>query len=88
MLKAKQNCLRVPTNDFAIQKCITRRKNPSSSKPSWKSRKKPPKGRTKNISFCNRICHILSSTVESSEEVVFDSVGSSFMVDNFENAHI
>ena len=34
------------------------------------------------------ICHILSSRVEHSEQVGFDSDGSSIIVDDSENAHI
>ena len=66
ILRFDINWLRVPTTDFGGKKCRTRRDNPNSSKISWKSRKKPPKGHTKNgpIVFCTisneGICHILS----------------------------
>ena len=69
LLKFKIKCLRVPTTDYSRQKCITRRENPSSIKPIWKSINRPPKGHTKNIPFflCaiskDWICHILSSKV-------------------------
>ena len=62
-------------------KNITRRENPNSSQPSWKTRKKHPKGHTKNRSFVfctisnDRICHILSSRVEPSEQGGFDYDG-------------
>ena len=36
----------------------------------------------------DRICHILSPILESSEQFKFDSDGSSVIVDNSENAHI
>ena len=53
-----------------------------------------PKGHTKNRHFFfytiskDRIFHILSSRVESSEHVIFDSDGSTVIVDNYANAHI
>ena len=34
------------------------------------------------------ICHILSSIVESPEQVGFDYDGSTVIVDNYSNAHI
>ena len=34
------------------------------------------------------MCHIISSRVEYSEQVGFDSDGSTFIVDNYSNAHI
>ena len=94
ILKFKLKCLRMPKNDFSGQKFRTRRENPNSSKPSWRSRNQPLQGHTNNrpFVFCkiskDRICHILSSRVESSEQVVFDSDGSSFIVDNSTNSHI
>ena len=45
------NWIWVLTTDFAKQKYRTRRDNPNSSNPSWKARKKPPKGHTRNIPF-------------------------------------
>ena len=57
-------------------------------------RNKPPKFHTKNKPFVSCtiskdwICHILSSWVESSEQVGFDSNGSTVIVDNSENDHI
>ena len=51
ILKVKINRIRVPTTNFSRQKIITRRENPNSSKLSWKARKKPPKGHTKNRPF-------------------------------------
>ena len=63
-------------------------------KPSWKSRNKPPKTHTKNIPFVystisnNKICQILYSIVESSEQILFYSDGSAFIADNSANAQI
>ena len=80
--------------DSAKKKCTTRRENSNSSKLSWKSRKNPPKVHNKNIPFVlctisnDRIYHILSSRVESSEKFGFESDGSSVIVDNYANAHI
>ena len=70
ILKIKLNWLSVPKTDFARQKFRTRRYNPTSSKPGWKASKKPPRGHTKIDPFFwifskDRICHILSSRVES-----------------------
>ena len=78
----------MPTTDFAIQKCRTRRENPNSSHLSWKERNNPPKGHTKNrpFVFCtiskDGVFHILSSRVNYSEQVVFYFDGSSVIVDN------
>ena len=94
ILKVNLNWLRVPTTDFARQKFRTRRDNKSSSNPSWKARKKTSKEHTKNrpFGFCiiskDRICNILSSRVESSEQVGFESDGSSVIVDKSENYQI
>ena len=82
------------TTEFTRQKCITRRNNPNSSMISWKEGEKPPKGHTKNrpLAFFtiskDRICHILSSRVESSEQVEFEYYGLSVIVDNSVNAHV
>ena len=84
----------MPTSDFARQKIRTRRENSNSSKPSWKAINEPPKGLTKNrpFVFCTipkyRIFHILSSRVQSSEQVGFDSYGSIVIVNNSESAQI
>ena len=57
-------------------------------------KKEAPQSHTKNrpFVFCtvlkDVVCHILSSRVESSEQVKFDSDGLSAMVDNSENAQI
>ena len=65
-----------------------------SSKISWKAINKPPKGHTKNrpFVFCtiskDGICHIISSILESSEQVRFDSDESSATVDKYDNARI
>ena len=85
--------IRVTTTDFERQKFRTRRDNKNSGKISWKARKKPPKGHTKNIPFF--FCtiskdgkyHILSSRVKSSEKVGFDSDRSYSIVDNSNNYH-
>ena len=59
-----------------------------------KARNNPPKGHTKNrpFVFCTiskaRIWHILSSRVESPEQVVFYPDVSSLIVDNSTNYHI
>ena len=93
-MKVKLNWLRVPATYFLKQKCRTRGKNPSSSDLMWKARKNPPKSHTKNRPFVlckiskDRMCHIISSRLESSEKVGFGSDGSSFIVDNSENSHI
>ena len=82
LLNIKLNWLRVPTSDFARQKFRNRRENPNSSKISCRARNKLFKGHTKNrpFIFCtisnDRICHILSSREENSEQVGFDSDGS------------
>ena len=94
LLKVNINWLMSPTTDFSRQKFRIRMENPNSIKINWKARKKPSKGHTKNIPFVfceiskNRICDILSSRLKSSEQVLFDSDGSSVTVDNSENAHI
>ena len=94
LLKFNPNRIRVPKNDFTRQKCRTRRDNPYSNNPSWKARKKPFKGHTKNRSFFScknskdRICHMLYSRVGSPEKNGFDSYGSSLIVDNSENDNI
>ena len=81
LLKYNPNLVRVPTTDFARKKCRTRRYNPKSIRPSWKARNKPPKVRTKNRPFVyctiskDRACQILSSRVEPSEQIGFDSDG-------------
>ena len=88
ILKFNIKWIRVPTTDFTRQKCGTRRENPNSSELSWKARKNPPKGHTKNTPFffCtiskDIICHILSSRVESSEQLGFEYYGSSIIVDH------
>ena len=62
--------------------------------PSWKARKKPPKGYNKNRPFVffkiskDSICHILYSRAQYSEQVGFDSAGLIVIVDNSANAHI
>ena len=59
-----------------------------------KAIKNSPKGHTKNrpFVFCiiskDRIYHIISSIVEFSEQFLFDSDVSKFMVDNSVNEHI
>ena len=94
ILKVNLNWLRVPTTYFSRKKIRTRRDNPNLNNFSWKSRKKPPKGHIKNRAFCfckiskDWMCHIISPRVESSEEDIFDSDGSSVIVDNSENSHI
>ena len=91
ILKVKLKWLRVPTTYFARLKFRTRKENPNPSKPSWKIRKNPPKGHTKNRCFVfftiskGRIFNIISSRVEFSEQVGFDSDGSSVIVDKSEN---
>ena len=57
------------------------------------NKKSLPKARPKIDPFLckisnDSICHILSSRVESSEQVGFDSYGSSSIVDKSENDHI
>ena len=94
ILKVNINWIRVPTTDFARQKWRTRRENTNSIKPSWRSRNKPPKGHTKNIPFVlrtiskDKICDILYSIVEPSEQVRFGYNWLSVIVDNSENSHI
>ena len=94
ILKVNINWIRVPTTYSLRQKFRTRRYNTNSSNSSCKARKNPPKDHTKKrpFVFCkiskDRIFHILSSRVESSEKVGFESGGSSVIVDNSENAHI
>ena len=51
LLKSHPNLIRVPKTDSARKKCRTRTSNPNSSNPSWKARKNPPKGHTKNRPF-------------------------------------
>ena len=69
ILKTNLLWMIVPTNDFSRQKYRTRRDNPTTIKPSRKTRKKPSKDHTKNISFIDfkrskdRMCHILSSII-------------------------
>ena len=73
------NWIRVTTTYSARQKFRTRRENKNSSKLGWKSRNNPPKGHTRNRPFVfyaiskDKICHLLSLRVESSEQVGFDS---------------
>ena len=62
--------------------------NPNSSNISWKSRKKAPKVHTKDRSSKYKICHKVSSWVYFPEQVLFDSDGSSVIVDNYANDHI
>ena len=62
--------------------------------PSWKARKKTPKGYNKNRPFVffiiskYSICHILTSRSYSPEQFGFDSAGSIVIIDNSANAHI
>ena len=85
---------KVTTTYFARLKCRTIRENKDSSKPSWNAINNPPKGHTRNRSyvFCALskyfICHIISSKVESSEQILFYSDGSAFIADNSANAQI
>ena len=51
ILKLKLNWIRVTTNELARERLRTRRENTNSSNISWKARKKPPKGHTKNRPF-------------------------------------
>ena len=51
LLKVKINCLRVSTTEFDRKKFRTRRYNPNPINLSWKARKNPPKGKTKNRPF-------------------------------------
>ena len=68
--------------------------NPKTSHTSRNAINKPHKGQTKNRPFVfftiskDRICNILSSRVEYSEQVGFESDVSSVIVDNSENTHI
>ena len=84
----------VTNTDFARNTCRNSRDNPNSSKISRKSRNKPSKGYNKNITFFywiflkDRICHILSSRVDSSEQFLFDSDVSAAIVDNSANVNI
>ena len=79
---------------FVWQHCRNRRENTNWGNPSWNARKRTPKGHTKDRPFCfykmskGGICHILYSIVESSEQVVFYSDGSSVIADNSCNAQI
>ena len=88
------DCISVPTNDFVKQKWITRGENPNSIQISWKARKRPTKVSTKNrpFVFCTfskgRIGHILSSRLKLSQQVRFNSYGSSYIVDKYENDHV
>ena len=81
-------------NEFERKKCRTGRDNSSSSKPSCKARNKSPKGHTKNRLFVfftipkDIIFHILSSRVESSEKVGFNSDGSTVISDSSVNVNI
>ena len=80
--------LGVPIVDFSKKRCRNKRYNPKSSKPSCNARNTPPKGRNKNRPFSyykflkGRIFHILSSRVESSESIGFDSFGCKVIVNN------
>ena len=93
-LKFNPNWLRATTTYFARKKFRSRRDNPNSIKLSCKSIKKPLKVHTKNRTFLfckiskDRIFHILSSRVKSSDQVIFDSDGSSVIVDKSANDHI
>ena len=75
LLTVKLKCLRAQKTGFSRQKCKTRRENTKSIKPSWKAINKPTIGLTKNrpYLFCtiskDRICHIISSRVESLERI-------------------
>ena len=77
ILKVQLKLIKVPTTDFERQKFSTRRENQNSSKPIQKARNKPPKGYTKNRLFVFStiskylIFYILSSRVESSEQIDF-----------------
>ena len=51
LLKVKLNWIRVSKTEPARKKTRTRRDDKNSSKISWRARKKPPKGHTKNIPF-------------------------------------
>ena len=92
--KSKYQLDKVANNWLCEKKFITRRENRNSSKPSWKERNNPPKCQTKNRPFIfytiskDRICHIISSRVESSEQVVFEYDGSPVIVNNSATAHI
>ena len=84
----------LPTTYSATQKFRTRTDNNNSSNLSFKVRKNHPKVHSKNRTFAffiiskDRMCHILYSRVESSENVGFQYDGSSVIVDNSANAHI
>ena len=94
LLNVKLKCLRVPIADFERRNCRTRRDNPKSNKTIWQAINKTPKGRTKNRPFVyciilkDIICHILSSRVESSERIGFDSYWSTVIVHNYANKNI
>ena len=94
IIKVNLKCLRVPTSGFARQKCITSKENPKPVKSSRKAIKKLPKVKTKDrtFGFCtiskDRICHILSSIVQSPEKFGFNSDGSTVLAANSENAQI
>ena len=81
LLKVNPNWIWVTTIKFSRKKYRARTCNSNSSNLSKKAIKNPPKFHTKNISFVfctmtkDKICHILSSRVEYSEQVGFDSDG-------------
>ena len=94
LIKVNLKWIRLPKTDSARQKCIIRRYNTNKSKPSWKARNKPRKCHTKTrpFVFCTiskyGMFQILSSRVESSEKVGFDSYGSSVIFDKYVKAQI
>ena len=70
------------------------KENTNSSKPSWKAGNPPPNRHTKNRTFVlctiskDRICHIISSRVEYSEQVWFEYDVLKVIFENSANSHI